>query len=260
MSWVSSFLWGRVLNTCHNVEVSGEATWIFDGLNNRVQQTPRSFLFSGIARWPRNRKMQIRFKMRGLGDPDSSGIFTSEMRVRVVGQAPTLSLSCSCWLILQKIKKTLKSRIMKFRSPQVSQSRVLLLNRQLSGSCCHLFAASNILHRVLSDALFLSRDGNIFCGKLGRIFLKDLLWRYSSFKHRLKIPREIICWVNPRICDVKLQGSASAALGSGKVHKLLQNSLFKFLLALLQQDVHTWSCSWEIQIHYCVCFSAHLSN
>lgn len=53
----------------------------------------------------------------------------------------------------------------------------------------------------------------------------------------MKIFQEIISWVNPRICDVKFQGSASAAFGSSKVHKILQNSLFKFLLALLQQGV-----------------------
>lgn len=43
---------GNILNTCHKVEVSVEATWIFDGLNNKVQQTSCLFLFTGIVHWP----------------------------------------------------------------------------------------------------------------------------------------------------------------------------------------------------------------
>lgn len=46
--------------------------------------------------------MEIRIKLREVGDPDSSEIFTSEMTLRVVVQAPSLALSYSCWLILQK--------------------------------------------------------------------------------------------------------------------------------------------------------------
>lgn len=51
-SWVSSFLWGSVLNSCYDVEVSVQATWIFDGPNNKGQQTSRSFLYTGIVLWP----------------------------------------------------------------------------------------------------------------------------------------------------------------------------------------------------------------
>lgn len=126
-----------------NVEVSVQATWIFDGLNSKVQKTSLSFLCTGIVHWPsKTEKWELGLNWE---------------RWAIQRAVKTLHLKWDRgWLsrhharpFLQLLadftkKMALKSRIMKYRSPRISQSRVLLLNRHLSVDlavapvCCFL--------------------------------------------------------------------------------------------------------------------------
>lgn len=212
ISWISFFLWGKVLfpllKSCHYIEMSVLTTWIFDGC---YQQSKKKLSFIFVHRHcaltQLNWKIKIRFIPRDF------------FLKRLVTLTAVKSLLLKWdWQWLSRFHASpfiqlLDDFTRKWHwnpeqwnnSSQISQGRVLLLNRQLS---VDLVVTSQqamvfILHKMVSDALFLGRDGNVFCVKLGRTtFVRTYSEEYSFVRNRLKIFWELICWVNLWNCDV----------------------------------------------------------